>query len=309
MIRRLGLVKTIFVAILVVFIIVGCIYLIVNRDNNTSNVSGDVSANTNINNNENNTPSVNENVSTPSQETQELQTPSQTTSNNPQEIDVYFTVDKFENDGFPIFTIHTNLPDNTRIITTLFNSSGYKQNQEGVVLGQSFVTEPFSNNNEALKAGDYKISIEMLNSQYDSVKAIIGDNNEKLVGNCVENVNGKNIAKKTLSLKLYLENADTPINTDNLSDIDEQVQMYLSISSFSYLSLVEQLEADGYNLTDATIAVDKCGANWKEQAVKRGTVYIERNPEMTRQQLLDQLKYEGFTDEEAEYGVEQIFGE
>lgn len=296
--------KAIFILIIVTFIIVSFLYLknnkkdLTNSNANASDVMNNASKDVIV-------PSVN--ITEQPNETSNIeQTPS--IDSTPKEIDVNFTVDKFENDGFPIFTIHSNLPDNTRILVTLNNESGYIQKQEGIITGQEFITDGFHNNGEALKAGNYKITIEMLNSQYDSVKAIIGENNEMLVGNYIENVNGKKIAKRSLNLKLYLEDAEVPIDTSDLPNIDEQTQMYLSISPFSYMSLVSQLESDGYSTSDATRAVDKCGANWQEQAHKRAIVYLDRNSEITKQQLLEQLKYEGFTDEEAEYGVEQVMG-
>lgn len=80
---------------------------------------------------------------------------------------------------------------------------------------------------------------------------------------------------------------------------------YLSVSSFSYSGLIKQLEFEGFSTEDSTFAVDRCGADWNEQAAKKAKTYLDVSS-FSRQSLLDQLKYEGFTAEQAEYGVTKI---
>ena len=127
---------------------------------------------------------------------------SQNSSGKLEPLSVTFTVDKNENGAKPIFTIHTNLPNNTRILVQLTNESGYKENQEGVVMNGEFVTNPFSQYNAPLRNGDYKIKIMMLNTQYPSVQEVIGENNEALTGDFVKEENGKKIAQRTMSLSI-----------------------------------------------------------------------------------------------------------
>lgn len=81
---------------------------------------------------------------------------------------------------------------------------------------------------------------------------------------------------------------------------------YLRVSAFSKKGLLEQLEFEGYSTAEATYAVNKCGANWKEQAVKCAKNYLNIMS-FSRQGLLEQLEFEGFTSEEAAYGVEQAY--
>ena len=50
---------------------------------------------------------------------------------------------------------------------------------------------------------------------------------------------------------------------------------YLDFSAFSRSGLIEQLEFEGYSTEDATFAVDKCGADWAEQAEKSAQSYLE----------------------------------
>ena len=49
--------------------------------------------------------------------------------------------------------------------------------------------------------------------------------------------------------------------------------------------------------------MDHCNANWSEQAVKKAKSYLEFMA-FSRDGLIEQLEYEGFSYEEAVYGVE-----
>lgn len=77
---------------------------------------------------------------------------------------------------------------------------------------------------------------------------------------------------------------------------------YLNYTAFSYTGLIEQLEYEGYSTEDATFAVDRCGADWNEQAAKCAKKYLDYSS-FSRDGLIEQLEYEGFTAEQAEYGV------
>ena len=59
-----------------------------------------------------------------------------------------------------------------------------------------------------------------------------------------------------------------------------------------------------YTHDQAVYGADHCGADWKEQAAKSAKSYLEYSA-FSRDGLIDQLIYEGFTREEAEYGVTQ----
>ena len=51
------------------------------------------------------------------------------------------------------------------------------------------------------------------------------------------------------------------------------------------------------------LRVNNCGADWKEQAVLKAQSYLDVMP-FSREGLIDQLEYEGFTHNEAVYGVD-----
>lgn len=82
----------------------------------------------------------------------------------------------------------------------------------------------------------------------------------------------------------------------------EKAHDYLDYSAFSYKGLIEQLEFEGFTKSEATYAVDNCGADWNEQAVKKARQYLDYSS-FSRSGLVDQLEFEGFTHSQAEYGV------
>lgn len=81
---------------------------------------------------------------------------------------------------------------------------------------------------------------------------------------------------------------------------------YLRTMGFSKTRLINQLEYEGYSTSEATYAVNNCGANWKEQAVRVAKNYLNTMA-FSKQRLIDQLEYEGFTSEEAKYGADQAY--
>ena len=91
---------------------------------------------------------------------------------------------------------------------------------------------------------------------------------------------------------------------------------YIKYMAFSYEGLISQLEYEKYSHEDAVYGAEKftsaqaqygadnCGADWMEQAVKSAKSYLTYMS-FSRSGLIDQLEYEGFTHEQAVYGVEQ----
>ena len=82
-------------------------------------------------------------------------------------------------------------------------------------------------------------------------------------------------------------------------------EQYLSFAAFSKTGLIEQLEFEGYSTDDATYAVNKLDANWKEQAVKKAEEYLDLMA-FSRTGLIEQLEFEGFSREEATYAVDKV---
>ncbi len=91
----------------------------------------------------------------------------------------------------------------------------------------------------------------------------------------------------------------------------ESAENYLSFSAFSRLGLIEQLSSEygeGFEVADATWAVDHLRVNWNEQAVKSAKDYLEFSS-FSRQGLIEQLSSaygDQFTVAQATYAVNKI---
>lgn len=78
---------------------------------------------------------------------------------------------------------------------------------------------------------------------------------------------------------------------------------YLRYSAFSYDSLINQLEYEGYTTEEATYAVDNCGADWNEQSLESALNYLKYSA-FSYTGLIGQLEYEGFTKAQAAHGAD-----
>ena len=99
--------------------------------------------------------------------------------------------------------------------------------------------------------------------------------------------------------------ASAPTRSMSQENALEKALQYLNYSSFSKSGLVEQLEYEGFSHEDALYAVDKCGADWNEQAAIKAQDYLNYSS-FSRSGLIEQLEYEGFTYEQAIYGVNSV---
>lgn len=90
--------------------------------------------------------------------------------------------------------------------------------------------------------------------------------------------------------------------TVSQSNAVKKGEQYLSFTAFSRIGLIEQLEFDGFDKSDATYGTDAQNANWNEQAAKKAEAYLSFTA-FSRTGLIDQLKFDGFTQKEAEYGA------
>lgn len=81
---------------------------------------------------------------------------------------------------------------------------------------------------------------------------------------------------------------------------------YLDFTAFSRKSLADQLAYEGYSAEDAEFAIARLeaegGVDWNAQAAASAANYLEFTS-FSHSGLVDQLLYEGFTAEQAEYGV------
>ncbi len=79
-------------------------------------------------------------------------------------------------------------------------------------------------------------------------------------------------------------------------------KMHLEEMPYSHAGIVAALESEGYSHDDAVYAADKLGVDWNRKAAEMAAQYLD-TMDFTREDLVDQLIYEGFTREQAEAGA------
>lgn len=84
----------------------------------------------------------------------------------------------------------------------------------------------------------------------------------------------------------------------------EKAKAYLNVMCFSYQGLVSQLEFEGFTHEEAVYGVDRCGADWNQQALGKANSYLSVSA-FSRQGLVDQLIFDQFTPDQASFGVGQ----
>lgn len=83
---------------------------------------------------------------------------------------------------------------------------------------------------------------------------------------------------------------------------------YLDFTSFSREGLIEQLEYEGFTSEQAIYGVDNCGTGWDADdgnslALQSAKDYLSFTA-FSREGLIEQLEYEGFTNVQAVYAVD-----
>ena len=97
------------------------------------------------------------------------------------------------------------------------------------------------------------------------------------------------------------------MSSESEEEIIELAKAYLEDSPFSKKELTEQLEFEGYQLSDVSDAVEKLSVDWKEQALRRAKGYTGGNGYCTEAEIFRLLTMAGgFTDEEAKYAVSKL---
>lgn len=90
-------------------------------------------------------------------------------------------------------------------------------------------------------------------------------------------------------------------------------KQYLSMGGFSRDGLIEQLSSDagdGFEISDATVAVDSLNINWNQEAVKSAKQYLNMMG-FSCKGLIEQLSSSAgdkYTVEQATYGAKQAGG-
>ena len=101
----------------------------------------------------------------------------------------------------------------------------------------------------------------------------------------------------------YFESKTSAKETDVMS----AAAFHLDGAGVSKESLRTVLENNGFTSEEIDYAMENCGADWYEQAKMCATEYMEYMS-FSYKGLVVQLKFEGFTDEEAEFGAAELYG-
>ena len=96
----------------------------------------------------------------------------------------------------------------------------------------------------------------------------------------------------------WFEEATAP--TD-LTAVSQSAQVYLEMG-VSSRQLAEQMVLEGCSASEAQAIVDNCDADWNEQAVLAAKGHRQYS-DMSEEELLEMLIFQGFTEEQAAYGV------
>lgn len=104
------------------------------------------------------------------------------TPTTPEPFEVELTADADFNDGYPIFTVYTNLPDQTKLVLTLKDGYGYTGQADAEVKNGVATSSEFSNRGEAL-SGKHTLSVSMslARLQPKAVQEVIGEHGEYIV--------------------------------------------------------------------------------------------------------------------------------
>jgi hypothetical protein len=98
--------------------------------------------------------------------------------------------------------------------------------------------------------------------------------------------------------------------TQNQNRAIEQALSYLDCfqtGHFSKTSLIRQLvNQHNFSTTDATLAVDWIGRDWKQDCLVRGQWYIDGEYGKSESSLKSQLLHDGFSEDEVEYTINNI---
>lgn len=131
------------------------------------------------------------------------------------------------------------------------------------------------------------------------IGALVGEDNSQSAGAGAEN------ATFAVSSQEQAPSLTGPANNARRS-----AESYLSIQGFSKAGLIDQLSSDagdGYDVADATAAVESLDVDWNEQAARSAKAYIAMMGFSCRG-LIEQLSADAgdkYTASQAEYGAKQ----
>lgn len=131
-------------------------------------------------------------------------------------------------DGTVLFSIATNLPEDTELMVTVSNEDGYTAQDKAVVLANGVAnTSEFSNDGAGL-SGKYtvRVSMSLPKLQKDSVQEVIGKNGENISGKYVQkaDISDANVVSGDFEFTFgdAEETADTEEVTEEVTEEKEE---------------------------------------------------------------------------------------
>ena len=96
-------------------------------------------------------------------------------------------------------------------------------------------------------------------------------------------------------------------------DVVAEAESFVEYSNMSYLGLIDMLEFLNFTHEEAVFAVDfiEAKVNWFEECADEAKDFIEyssktENHSFTRDELKSLLEFQGYTEEEVEYGLKAV---
>ena len=86
----------------------------------------------------------------------------------------------------------------------------------------------------------------------------------------------------------------------------EKAQSYLSHMPFSPSGLYDQLLFEGFSEEDSQFAIDHLIVDWDEMCYEKAVSYITNVGGFSKQSLIHQLEFEGFTKKQAKKAVKKL---
>ena len=114
-------------------------------------------------------------------------------------------------------------------------------------------------------------------------------------------VNGKKIYSSFTSV---ITAKTKKVSTNQKKALDKAKSL-LKSSSYSKEGLLDKLVSLKHSVGNATFAINYCGANWNDQALKKAKSYLV-NPELLKEELISQLQLDKFTDDQINYALSTL---
>lgn len=134
-------------------------------------------------------------------------------------------------EGIPVFTISTNLPDDTKLTLTLSDSNGYSKEQtlkieDGTAVSKEFTTEDIT----PLPSGDYILTVAMKMSDQgffagSKARGLLGSDGECMTGDYVRDEGDTKYIYAEYSYTSTYEEPEPVSKEELLKTIDEAIKM------------------------------------------------------------------------------------